>query len=361
MILVFVGAGGSAAVDRKQYPTTVGFFKKLPERVTSDALFTKVCEFLNQHGIKEPDIEDVLEVLDELQEAFKKINNPTNIVGWAMRGRLGLIEGVSDFAIFQGSIATWERNQIAPLKDKINEQVYKFYGTRPAPNKLSAWIRLLKGLEEIDSSLEIFTTNYGLVLEDVIEEAKVKVDCGLDRSQRSTRLDPAFWNPSSPLFRTNRGLLTKLHGSVDWHRDNGDIIVGTSRFSGDHQNHCILYPGYKGVPTEEPFRAFHEHLRNVVREEYESLTAAIFIGFAFRDDYINTILSDLPPATLTCFITKPKPDEKPTDDERPPRAPSTNEYMHLLEGLTAGTVERCLASISKSVRHNRSPQNDPGS
>ena len=358
MILVFVGAGGSAAVDPEQYPTTVGFFKGLPGEIKDSPIFLKACEFLKKKKGKEIiDIEDVLEILDEFQEDCRKVTSPTTMVGWTISGTSGLMNGIN-----LSPVANLVNQQIAPLNSDIKKQVYELYATRPAPNKLSAWIRLLKGLEEIDSSLEIFTTNYDLVLEGAIEEAEVKVDCGLNRSQRSTRLDPAGWNSSSrPLFGPDGGLLTKLHGSVDWQRHNGDIIVGSPYFSGDHNNQCILYPGHKGTPTEKPFIAFHEHLRKVVREEYEPLTAAIFIGFAFRDDYINTILADLPPATPTCFITKPKPDEKPTDDERPPRAPSTNEYMHLLEGLTAGTVERCLASISKSVRHNRSPQNDPGS
>ena len=33
MILVFVGAGGSAAVDLDQYPTTVEFFESLPGEI----------------------------------------------------------------------------------------------------------------------------------------------------------------------------------------------------------------------------------------------------------------------------------------------------------------------------------------
>ena len=68
MILVFVGAGGSAAVDPEQYPTTVGFFEKLPDEIKSDPLFIKVCEFLmDQQGKEIVDIENVLETLDEFQ------------------------------------------------------------------------------------------------------------------------------------------------------------------------------------------------------------------------------------------------------------------------------------------------------
>ena len=356
MILVFVGAGGSAAVDPKQYPTTVGFFEKLPDEITNDGLFSNVRKFLQtQKGKEIIDIEDVLGALGELQETFKNMHDPTNIVGRAMGGRLvGSINGIADFGAFQGSIAALERDLITPLKDKINEQVYKFYGIRPAPEKLSAWIQLLKGLKEINPAIEIFTTNYDRVLEDATKQADMNMEYGVVHDGLDTYVDYSLWSPRKrPLPNNRRGLLTKLHGSVDWQRLDGNITRSAPRFTGDHQNHCILYPGHKGTPTEEPFISFHEHLRTVVRGEYEPLSAAIFIGFAFRDDYINTILSDLPPATLTYFITKS--DGKPADDARPPRAPSTNEYMHLLEGLTAETVERCLKSLSKNVRHNRSP------
>ncbi len=343
MILVFVGAGGSAAVDREQYPTTVGFFKRLPGEITNTPLFPKVCGFLkDQQGKETIDIEDVLEILDELQADCKKMRTPTTITGWAMRGRTDIISRID-----LSGIEILERDHVIPLSNDIKERVYEFYGAHPASNKLSAWTRLLKGLEEIDSTLEIFTTNYDLVLEDVIEEAKVKVDCGLDRSQRSTRLDPTVWNSSSrPLFNPDGGLLTKLHGSVDWQRLNGDIIVGGPFYTGDHQNHCLLYPGYKGVPTEEPFRAFHNHLRSVVREEYGALTAAIFIGFAFRDDYINSILEELPSETPVYLITKPEGENLP-DMDRAPSVPFSATFTHARGGLTEETVSDCLAYLSE--------------
>ena len=359
MILVFVGAGGSAAVDREQYPTTVEFFESLPGEIKNSPIFLKACEFLKKKKGKEIiDIEDVLEILDEFQEDCRKVTSPATMVGWTISGTSGLIGGIN-----LSPIASLVEQQIAPLNSDIKKQVYEFYAVRPDTEKLATWIKFLKGLRDIDPTLEIFTTNYDLVLEDATEQAEINVEYGLVHSRLSVTLDQDFWDPHRRLLllKNPGGLLTKLHGSVNWQRHNGDVIAGSPYFTGDHQNQCLLYPGYKGVPTEEPFRAFHNHLRKVVRGEYGALSAAIFIGFAFRDDYINTILSDLPPATPTYFITKPKPDEKPTDDERPPRAPSTNEYMHLLEGLTAGTVERCLKSLSKNVKHNRSPQNDPGS
>ena len=49
MILVFVGAGGSAAVDPEQYPTTLRFFEKLPEEIQKNELFVRVADFFRSN------------------------------------------------------------------------------------------------------------------------------------------------------------------------------------------------------------------------------------------------------------------------------------------------------------------------
>ena len=67
MILVFVGAGGSAAVDPEQYPTTVEFFNRLPDDIEEAPLFIQICAFLEIRKYGQPiDIEEILWTLDEL-------------------------------------------------------------------------------------------------------------------------------------------------------------------------------------------------------------------------------------------------------------------------------------------------------
>ena len=45
MIIVFAGAGASTAVDPKKYPTTEGFYSKLPSSIINDPLFVEVKGF----------------------------------------------------------------------------------------------------------------------------------------------------------------------------------------------------------------------------------------------------------------------------------------------------------------------------
>ena len=348
MILVFVGAGGSAAVDLEQYPTTVGFFERLPDEIKNASLFFRVCQFLKDEQGKEIiDIEDVLETLDELQADFRKITDTKNITGWAMSGRLDIAAGTNmNSAALHQSIDMLDKGHIVPLSNAIKEQVYGFYATAPETHKLSEWTLLLEELEKIDPALEIFTTNYDLVLETVIKKAGGDVETGRVSDNIRTRLDTTFWKNRR---EGKRGLLTKLHGSVDWQLNNEEIIMSPI-FTGNHQNHCILYPGYKGEPTEEPFSIFHEHLRNVVRGEYGALTAAVFIGFAFRDNHINSILADLPSETFKYVITKS--DGNQIIDAKPPEnAPASfkDNCLHRRDGLAIEAIKSCLENITTSM------------
>ena len=336
MILVFVGAGGSAAVDPEQYPTTVEFFNRLPDDIKEDPLFSLVHEFLVIQKDEQPiDIEEILWNLDELQEYCKASVNTETISGWIMEeNRIARLVNVPDLSHLLDGMRYLEENQIETLKHKINVLVYNFYATIPSDDKLSAWVRLLQGLAEYEFPIEIFTTNYDRVLETAIKEGKINVETGRRPDDVQPIQDMTIWdNPGRPLTR-KRGRLTKLHGSVDWQRNQEGIIIRMGSAL-ENEEHLILYPGYKGEPGEEPFVQFHEHLRAVVQQA----SAAIFVGYAFRDDYINTILSELPSEIPKLVINK--------DDALPdgPEFSFLNGCQHFNDGLTEGSVETCLFGL----------------
>ena len=340
MILVFVGAGGSAAVDPEQYPTTVEFFNRLPGDITRDPLFGKVREFLQYKKGEEPiDIEEVLSNLDELRDYFQISRNSKAIAGWIIaEHRINqLIRNSSDLSNLLNGMFDLAENQIPNLKDRINAQVYQLYAIPPDADKLADWVQLLKGIEEIYPTIEIFTTNYDRVLERVIGEAEINVETGLKPNPDQMGLDTTLWDsPGQPLDH-NRGRLTKLHGSVNWQDSNEGIIVSNPIFTGNHQNHLILYPGYKGEPDQEPFIKFHEHLQVIVQQA----DIAIFIGFAFRDGYINSILAELRPEVPKFVINK--------EDSLPALAfLEEPKCEHFNNGLTAEAVEDCLQSLKQA-------------
>lgn len=339
MILVFVGAGGSAAVNPEQYPTTVEFFNRLPDDIEQEPLFTQIREFLGTRQGREQsiDIEEVLWNLDEIGDYFKASCDTDTISGWMMATQAinQFVGSVRDLPRLLDGMNTLV-HQIDNMKSRINALVYDFYARHPSGDELTDWIRLLGGLAEHDSIIEIFTTNYDVVLESAIDLAEVNVETGRTPSSIQMRLDTTIWDTPGDPIDNRRGRLTKLHGSVDWQHQNGNIIVGSSNFTGNHQNHLILYPGYKDEPDIEPFRKFHEHLQSVVQKA----KLAIFVGFAFRDEYINTILSNLPTEIPKFVINK---------EHQLPDVPFLTGCTHLKDGLTTESVESCLwESVSRS-------------
>lgn len=339
MIIVFVGAGGSASVDPTQYPTTVEFFQRLPQQITSDQLFTLITAFLRAQKKEGQsiDIEEILWRLRELEEYFLLSCHVDTIGGWMMNdNRLCQLKGnIPDYSKLQGGMSEIWASLLIPLRNKIQALVHEFYDDPPHLNKLSNWIQFLQSLAtNVDPKVEIFTTNYDIVLEKIIEQAGIKIETGRQATSTEMKLDTIFWdNPETPMThpQTSRGRLTKLHGSVDWQRRKGDIIC-SSVYTEDPQKHLILYPGFKGTPDEEPFNKFHEHLRAVVRKA----DAAIFVGYAFRDEYIKDILSGLRPEIPVHLINK---------DEFLPDLPFTNEYTHFSDGFTAKVVQDCIRDL----------------
>lgn len=334
MILVFVGAGGSAAVDPEQYPTTVEFFNRLPEEITQDPSFTLIGEFLRtQKEDGQPiDIEEVLWSLDKLQEHFSLSRDPNTLEGWMMTGnRLSRLHANMNASeqILAGMFEIG-KNLLVPLQNRINALVHEFYVEPPSNGNLQNWISLLQGLEGRDPVIEIFTTNYDPVLETVIEEANVENVATGRETGRQTTLNTSLWDRPGESI-DGRGRLTKLHGSVDWQR-RGSTIICSDLYTGDPNQHSILYPGFKGEPSEEPFIKFHEHLRAVVQKA----SAAVFVGFAFRDEYINNILSGLSPEIPKYVINK---------DVSLPDFPFLNECEHSNNGLTAESVKACLQRL----------------
>ena len=342
MILLFVGAGGSAAVDAEQYPTTIEFFNRLPTDITNDPMFTTVQEFLRtkKEDGQPIDIEEILWELDNIQNYLTLSSNSDTIGGWCMMNNL--FAQFSNVAVrpdgFPSALEGIIDSYVEPLRNRIYDLVHDFYAEPLDTNQnngFTIWIQLLQQLQQLDPLIEIFTTNYDLVLERVIREADIKVATGRSHDGIQTTLKSTEWND---LIDTNgKGRLTKLHGSVDWQRRNGDIICSPV-YTGSSRHHAILYPGLKEEPRDSPFDKFHNYLQAVVSRPP---VTAIFVGFAFRDNYINGILSYLSPGTQKIIVNK--------DSSKPDVPFQGGTYTHLDEGLTEKTARHCISLVRNQV------------
>jgi SIR2-like domain len=295
MILVFAGAGASKAVS-EVYPTTKEFFEQLPDQIKNDTLFGLIKDWLlgrfGQDAVV--DIEQFLWALSELREFVSRVGDEKTLEGWMLRGSR-LVKPLrlnTDFSNLFGNA-----HKLLGLTDKligsINEGVYNCYSHEPSVEELrDNWFVLLEPLLA-SQRVELFTTNYDLVLETAVELlAEQSTTLPRVLTGRAGRvkhyLDEHLWAPPPRGWEWSSpgGKLTKLHGSVDWTRGEDRIYVGDPTFKGAHQNQVILYPGFKGRPEAEPFISFHSYFRDCL----QAAQAAVFIGFAFRDEHINDLI-----------------------------------------------------------------------
>ena len=335
MILVFAGAGASAAVDAKKYPTTEGVYSILPSSIINDSLFVEVKGFLEANNTKIIDIEHILDALEEINNYLWQTSDTSRIVGF-MTQKDAFTRVNKDFSTSHLHRAFPNlRERCYDLIVNIREFLYNIYGDPPEEKNLDTWRILIEQLQAIDPAIEIFTTNYDTILEHLIDMDNLNIKSG-NISGRHSRLDMGLWNhPGLPLD-DGYGRLTKLHGSVDWQRHLGsnDYIFISPVFTGDLQKQVALYPGEaKKEPEEWPFVKFYKHFEKSV----EQATGFVFIGFSFRDEYINRTLQENAAAVKKYIITKNSSHPLPSFLKSNKKVKSNDK------GFTKESVSDCLA------------------
>ena len=137
------------------------------------------------------------------------------------------------------------------------------------------------------STITFFTTNYDTLLEDSLALNKMEVIDGFSGGA------VGFWNPAKEFARnksSNECFLYKLHGSVDWHRDENKGLVraryGTKYLS--DPSSIMIYPqATKYVETQkDPFSSLFNGLRSTLNEKSQNIL--VTCGYSFGDEHINS-------------------------------------------------------------------------
>lgn len=293
-LVIFAGAGASYGVSKDLFPTTVQFRSNLPKKIAENPLFAHLENHIN--STQNTQVIDIEHILWELGKFIENLSACTSGGFLSTILNNGLFNGISPGAA-QGPHIFNQFNELCRtserLREEINARVYDHYGHQPPPERLSAtWGRLLEVAIKAFPRIDIVTTNYDRIAEAAARQfAAERIDLGFE--------DPGALEPQIHLEKwksnaRNRGMLTKLHGSIDWVRGRTGteetplIRRGIPEFSGRHSDRFIIYPGFKGIPTEEPYLTFHKYLK-------ETLIQAghiVFVGYAFRDEYINSIFEE---------------------------------------------------------------------
>lgn len=187
-------------------------------------------------------------------------------------------------AIGSSSIHDYDGNAY----DKLSKCICDHIGTqvRPhlplGPNPYSDLVSWISGTQR-QYSVEIFTPNYDLLVEDAFERARSPFFDGFNGSHRP------FFDPVSVLsdeLPSRWSRLWKLHGSLGW-AVSGDTVIRT----GNRKSTELIYPEHLKYDqaTRLPYSALFERLRQFLTTPD---TLMICSGFSFADAHISAVMDE---------------------------------------------------------------------
>lgn len=170
-------------------------------------------------------------------------------------------------------------------------QLIKAEVEKELPNASSPYHALARWMRGIPrtAAVEIFTPNYDLLFEQGFEESGVPYFDGFVGTRRAF-LDVEAMENEAPNERlpARWARLWKLHGSVNWHRDNdGNVWRGTD--SGDDD--LLVYPSHHKYSQSRrmPFLAMMDRLKAFLNRPEAVL---VVCGYSFEDQHFNALLRD---------------------------------------------------------------------
>jgi len=171
-------------------------------------------------------------------------------------------------------------SHIDKFDKKLSSKIVEFVTlNKDTERRVSYYKKFYEFQRSIESSLRIFSLNYDQCVEKA-KPADYELECGFNEHN--------IW--SSDRFTEtsiNAGIyLYKLHGSIDWMRDEskGNILV---RYDSP-QIKCELIFG-----TDAKLQSVDPFLFNVYEFRNHSLISKliIIIGYSFNDPYVNDLLA----------------------------------------------------------------------
>ena len=170
----------------------------------------------------------------------------------------------------------------AAICQRIREIVSKpLPGSDTPYHALASWIQAIPR----ESPVEIFTTNYDLLLEQALEEQLVPYFDGFIGSDNAFLDLDSMLNDDLPARWTR---LWKIHGSINlWMTKEKEIRRSGGRDNGEQ---LLIYPSHLKYDQSRqmPYYAILDRLRVFLRSDQCVLVAC---GYSFSDEHINAVIA----------------------------------------------------------------------
>lgn len=230
-------------------------------------------------------------LLEELKKAEKNIENIEDILSF-LRGLLSVSKG--------GEVRGLAETDLSDLEQKISQEIVKKLNVN-LPEQETPYHRLCNWIRSIDRriAVELFTTNYDLLLEQALEDLEVPYFDGFVGSRRSFFDLRALEDNLIPIHWSR---LWKIHGSINWYQEEaeGQKKVYRSSEVKEGASH-LIYPSHLKYEESRkmPYLALIDQLNRFIRKKSSLL---ILSGYSFNDGHLNDTIVNALKANPTAMV-----------------------------------------------------------
>lgn len=230
-------------------------------------------------------------LISELQKAGKNYENVEDVLSF-IRGLLEVAKG--------GTVRGLKEQELNSLDElvckKIGEKVDVLL-----PKTETPYHRLTKWIKSIDRKIpvELFTTNYDLLMEQALDGLETPYFDGFVGSRRPFFDLKAVEEDLIPLHWTR---LWKVHGSINWYCDESQDRINVYRSSETKEEASrLIYPSHLKYDESRkmPYIALIDQLNRFIRKKSAFL---IMSGYSFSDNHINGTIVNALKANPTAMV-----------------------------------------------------------
>ena len=272
----FVSAGCPLSVEMPEghwplIPDVENLTKHISLELDENTKYKKLLVELNLAGKNEKNIEDILSFLRSLLTVAKG----------------GDVRGLSE-------------KDLDELEKLICECIVKKLNVN-LPDKETSYHSLCRWISSIDRKVpvEIFTTNYDLLMEQALEDLSVPYFDGFVGSRRSFFDLKAL---EDDLIPTHWSRLWKIHGSINWHQETLGTEKKVHRSSEIKEGFShLIYPSHLKYEESRkmPYLALIDQLNRFIRKKSSLL---ILSGYSFNDGHLNDTIFNALHANPTAMV-----------------------------------------------------------
>jgi len=245
-----------------------------------------------------PDVENLTQyVTNELKSKTAEKNNYDKLIDEVILSELGenniedilsFVRGLKEVAV-GNSVRGFTKEHLIELEKNIcNRITTKLEVNLPRKDtpyhKLAQWISI-----DREKPIEVFTTNYDLLLEEALEDIAIPYFDGFVGSRQSffdlraveENLIPKHWTR-----------LWKIHGSINWFQKENKEVYRSS-LTKENGDSYLIFPSHLKYEQSRkmPYLALIDQLNRFVRQPNSLL---IISGYSFNDQHLNdTIINAL--------------------------------------------------------------------